>query len=100
MGYLLSNPQPILQVFLNRALERGRVGADHLTDLLPILEQQESRHRADAQLLRHVGNVVDVEFVEACVGVQVGKPVPISQELVHRWPSMLKRAMGVIGETE
>lgn len=66
-------PPPVLQIFLNRALERGRVGPNHFAHLLPVLEQQERRHRTDAELLGHVGDVVDVEFVEARGGVDIGE---------------------------
>lgn len=75
-------PPPVLQIFLNRALERGRVGPNHFAHLLPVLEQQERRHRTDAELLGHVGDVVDVEFVEARGGVDIGESVPISQRFI------------------
>lgn len=45
------------------------VRADDLTDLLAVLEEYESGHGADAELLRNVGDLVDIELVEACLGV-------------------------------
>ena len=48
-------------------------GADNLADLLAVLEQDERRHGADAELLRYVRHIVHVEFVETHVGVLVGQ---------------------------
>lgn len=58
-----------LQVVLDGSLQGRRVGTDHLGNLLPVLEQQESRHGADAQLLGDVRHGVDVDLDERRVGV-------------------------------
>jgi len=63
-----------LNIVLDRRLQRSRVRAHDLTDLVAVLEQQESGHGADGELLRHFGDLVDVELVEAGVGVVVGHP--------------------------
>ena len=47
--------------------------AHHLGDLFPVLEEDKSGHGADAQFLGDVGDLVDVEFVEAGGGVGVGE---------------------------
>jgi hypothetical protein len=60
-------------VLLDGGLEGGRVGADDLADLLAVLEDEESRHGADGVLLGGLGDLVDVDLVEACVGVVVGE---------------------------
>lgn len=44
-----------------------------LGDLFPVLEEDKSGHGADAQFLGDVGDLVDVEFVEAGGGVGVGE---------------------------
>ena len=56
---------------LNSRFQRLGVRAHHLADLLAVLEQHKSGHGADAELLRDVGDVVDVELVEAGGGVFV-----------------------------
>jgi hypothetical protein len=67
-----------LSVLLNSGLKSNRVGANDLADLLAVLEQQESGHGADGLLLRDLGDLVDVDLVEAGVGVIVGEPVGCS----------------------
>jgi len=62
-------------VLLNGRLKSLWVRANDLTDLLSVLEQKESRHGADSELLSDVWDFVDVELVEARVGVGVGEPV-------------------------
>ena len=66
-----------LQVLLDGGLECLWVGTDDLTDLLSVLEKEEGRHGADAELLGDVWNLVDVELVEAGLGVGVGEPVSV-----------------------
>lgn len=61
-------------MLLDRVFKRRGVGANNLAHLLPVLEQHERRHRADVELLCYVRDVIDVELVEACVGVLVGEP--------------------------
>jgi hypothetical protein len=51
---------------LNRSLQRGRVSADNLADLLSVLEDDECRHGADAKLLRNIGDFVNVDLNEVC----------------------------------
>jgi hypothetical protein len=65
-------------VLLDSGLKSNRVGANDLADLLAVLEQQESGHGADGLLLRDLGDLVDVDLVEAGVGVVVGEPVGCS----------------------
>ena len=60
---------------LDGGVEGGRVGADDLLDLLAVLEDEESGHGADGVLLGGLGDLVDVNLVEAGVGVVVGEPV-------------------------
>jgi hypothetical protein len=62
-------------MLLDSGLKSDRVGANDLADLLAVLEQQESGHGADGLLLRDLGDLVDVDLVEAGVGVVVGEPV-------------------------
>ena len=64
-----------LDVGLDGSLKRLWVGTDHLTNLLAVLEQEESRHGADTELLGDVWDLIDVELVEARIGVGVGHPV-------------------------
>jgi hypothetical protein len=61
-------------VLLDSGLKSNRVGANDLADLLAVLEQQESGHGADGLLLGDLGDLVDVDLVEAGVGVVVGEP--------------------------
>jgi hypothetical protein len=49
------------------------VGPDDLLDLLAILEEEEGGHRPDAELLREVRRIVDVELVERSLLVFGGK---------------------------
>lgn len=64
-----------LSVLLDSGLESDRVGADDLGDLLAVLVEEESGHGADGLLLGDLGDLVDVDLVEAGVGVVVGEPV-------------------------
>lgn len=64
-----------LDVVLDGSLQGLRVRTDDLADLLTVLEEEEGRHGADAELLRDVGDVVDVDLVETRVLVGVGHPV-------------------------
>jgi hypothetical protein len=61
-------------VLLDSGLKSDRVGANDLADLLAVLEEQESGHGAHALLLGDLGDLVDVDLVEAGVGVVVGEP--------------------------
>ena len=62
------------KTLLDGGLERLGVCADDLLDLLLVLEEQEGGHGADAEVLSDVRDLVDVELVEARVGVRVGEP--------------------------
>lgn len=64
-----------LSVSLDGSLEGNGVGADDLADLLAVLVEEESGHGAHALLLGDFGDLVDVDLVEAGVGVVVGEPV-------------------------
>lgn len=63
-----------LQVLLDGGLEGLGVGTDDLADLLAVLEQDEGGHGADAEFLGDLGDLVDIELVEAGVGVRVREP--------------------------
>ena len=69
-------------VSLDGGLESDGVGADDLADLLAVLEEEEGGHGAHALLLGDVGDLVNVDLVEAGVGVVVGEPVERGKELV------------------
>jgi hypothetical protein len=56
-------------VLLDARLNSLWVCADNLADLLAVLEEDERGHSADAKLLRNIGDLVDVELVEARLGV-------------------------------
>lgn len=61
-------------MLLDGGLEGLGVGTDDLADLLAVLEQDEGGHGADAEFLGDLGDLVDIELVEAGVGVRVGEP--------------------------
>jgi hypothetical protein len=63
-----------LDVLLDGSLEGRGVGTNNGSDLLAILEEHESGHGADAQLLGNLGQLVDVNLVEASAGVCGGHP--------------------------
>jgi len=63
-----------LDIVLDGSLKSRRVGTNDLRDLLTVLEEEESGHGADGELLRNLGHLVDVELVEARIGVVVGEP--------------------------
>jgi hypothetical protein len=69
----------VLESSLDSSLEGLGVRADDLADLLLVLEEQEGGHGADAELLGDVGDLVDVDLVEARIGVGVGEPSRTSQ---------------------
>lgn len=69
-----------VDVGLDGGLESLGVGTNDLGDLLAVLEEKESRHGADAELLCNVGDLVDVELVEAGVGVCAGEPAELIRE--------------------
>ncbi len=48
----------------HRRLQRRLIGPHHLPNLLPALKNQKRRHRPNAQLLRNIRHLVDIEFVE------------------------------------
>ena len=64
-----------LDVVLDGSLQGLGVRTDDLANLLAVLEEEEGRHGADAELLRNFGNVVDIDLVETGVLVGVGHPV-------------------------
>lgn len=66
-------------VVLDGRLERDGVGADDLADLLTVLEEHEGGHGAHGELLRDLGDLVDVELVEAGRGVLVGESAEDTQ---------------------
>ena len=56
-------------MLLDSGLQRPLIRAHDLADLLAVLEEQERRHGADAELLRDVADLVDVDLEE--LGVRV-----------------------------
>jgi len=63
-----------LDVVLDRRLQRRGVRTNYLADLLAVLKEEEGRHSAHSQLLRDFRDLVDVELVEAGVGVGIRVP--------------------------
>ena len=63
-----------VDIGLDGGLEGLGVGTDDLSDLVTVLEEQEGGHGADAELLSNVGDLIDIELVEAGVGVCAGEP--------------------------
>jgi hypothetical protein len=72
-----SSSSPIVHSFLlprrifNRGLQRRRISTHNLPDLHAVLEDEEGGHGADAELLRDIGDFVDVELDEVDGGVFV-----------------------------
>lgn len=56
-------------MLLDGSLQRGRVGADNLFDLLAALEEHEGGHGTHAQVGGHIAQLVDIDLVELGVGV-------------------------------
>jgi hypothetical protein len=63
-----------LDVLLDGSLEGRGVGTNNGSDLLAVLEEHESGHGADAELLGNLGQLVDVNLVETGAGVCGGHP--------------------------
>ena len=93
-----------LQVLLDGRLEGLGVCADDLGDLLAVLEQQEGGHGADAEFLRDVVRLVDVDLVELGLRVLFGelghrgrdglaRPAPRREAVEHH-----QRAVGEFGD--
>ena len=72
------NPTPNLLLSLDRTLnsrqKRLGIRTHDLLDLLLVLEDQERGHGADAELLRDVRDLVDVELDEVGAGEFFGEP--------------------------
>ncbi len=72
------NQTPNLFLSLNRTLdsrqERLRVRTHDLLDLLLVLEDQERGHGTDAELLRNIRDLVDIELDKVGVGEFLGEP--------------------------
>jgi hypothetical protein len=85
LGLRASLPVPVrvmmrflcLVVLHNAGLDGLGVCAHNLTDLLAVLEEDECRHGADTELLCNVGDLIDVELVEAGFGVLLREPVRV-----------------------
>lgn len=60
-------------MLLDCGFEGPFIGTDDLADLLAVLEEQEGRHGADAELLGDVADLVNVDLEELGVGVLVGE---------------------------
>jgi hypothetical protein len=58
-----------LFVVLDSSLQSRRIHTHNLSNLLSILEKQESRHGANAEFLRNVGALVDVKLDKVDIGV-------------------------------
>jgi hypothetical protein len=63
-----------LEVVLNSSLEGLGVGTNDLGNLVAVLEKEEGGHSADTEVCCDIGKFVDVELVEARVGVLLGEP--------------------------
>lgn len=59
-------------MLLDGGLESSGVGTNNGSDLLAVLEEDESGHGANAELLGDLGDLVDVDLVEAGAGVGRG----------------------------
>lgn len=64
-----------LLMLQNSRLNRLRIRTHNLIDFLAILEQQESRHSPDPQILSYIRHFIHVDLVEAHVGVLFAVPV-------------------------
>ena len=64
---------------LDGSLELRSIGSYDGGSLLPILVDDKGRHGADLQVLGQVRQLVDVDLVEACIGVHVGEACSISE---------------------
>lgn len=87
------------------------ISADDLADLLAVLEEDEGRHGTDAELLRHVGHLVDVELVEAHARVLVGelgddggdglaRAAPRRKTINQQWRCVLDRRVVFVSAAE
>lgn len=87
------------------------ISADDLADLLAVLEEDEGRHGANAELLRHVGDLVDVELVEAHARVLVGelgddggdrfaRAAPRGKTINQQWRCVLDRRVVFVSAAE
>ena len=63
-----------IDVVLDSGLEGLGVGTNDLGNLGAVLEKDEGRHGADAEISCDVGDFVDVELEEARAGVLLGEP--------------------------
>lgn len=64
-----------LGVLLDSGLDGLGVCAYNLANLLAVLEEDEGGHGADAEFLGNVGDLVDVELVEASLRVLLRESV-------------------------
>lgn len=71
-------------MLLNAGLDGLGVCADDLTNLLAVLEEDKGGHGADAEFLGDVGDLVNIELVEARLGVLLGEPEGLSDVLVEQ----------------
>lgn len=65
----------IANVLLDSGLNGLGVRTNDFSHLLAVLEEHEGGHGADAEFLRDIGHLVDVELVEAGAGVGLREPV-------------------------
>ena len=66
-----------VDVCLDGSFESFGIGTDDLGDLVTTLEEKEGGHGANTEFLCDIGDLVDVELVEARIGVCTGEPVGI-----------------------
>jgi hypothetical protein len=66
-----------INVGLDGGLESLGVGTDDLGNLVAVLEEEEGGHGANAEFLSNIGDLIDVELVEAGVGVCAGEPAGV-----------------------
>lgn len=98
-------------MLLDRSLDgRGR-GPDDLIDLLAVLEEEEGRHGAHAELRSHVRHGVDVNLVKSHVGVGVAvarhlwrnhlaRAAPFGEAVQHHQARVVRAQVRVQGRVE
>jgi hypothetical protein len=84
-------------VLLDAGLDGLGVCAHNLTNLLAVLEEDEGGHGADAELLCNVGDLVDVELVEAGFGVLFREPAHVLVSLATRTGRASSTYLTIVG---
>ena len=66
-----------VDVGLDGSLKGLGVGTNDFSNLVASLEEDEGGHRADTEFLGDIGDLVNVELVEASIGVCAGESIEI-----------------------